>query len=37
MILLAAARSGALPLYTFDQKLARMEGVVLVESAEDSA
>lgn len=32
MILLAAARSGAL-LYTFDQKLARMEGVVLVESA----
>ena len=37
MILLAAARSEALPLYTFDQKLARMEGVVLVESAVGSA
>ena len=31
MILLAAARAGALPLYTFDHKLARMEGTALVE------
>ena len=37
MILLTATRSEALPLYTFDQKLARMEEVVLVESAEGSA
>lgn len=37
MILLAAARSGALPLYTFDRKLSRMEGVFLVENAGGSA
>ncbi len=37
MILLTATRSEALPLYRFDQKLARMEEVVLVESAEGSA
>lgn len=33
IILLAATRSGALPLYTFDRKLPRME-VFLMESAE---
>ena len=36
MILLAAARSGALPLYTFDRKLARMEGTILVEDVAGS-
>ncbi len=30
MILSAAGRAGATPLYTFDRRLARMEGVVLV-------
>ncbi len=33
MILAAAERAGATPLYTFDQALARMDGAVLVESA----
>ena len=32
MILLAAGRSGAAPLYTFDRRLAREEGTVLVGS-----
>ena len=32
MILEAAERSGALPLYTFDQKAARLEGVELLRS-----
>ena len=32
MILLAAGRSGAAPLYTFDHRLAREEGTVLVGS-----
>ena len=31
MILSAVARGGALPLHTFDRKLARMDGAVLVE------
>ena len=31
MILAAAERVGAAPLYTFDRRLARMQGVVLVE------
>ena len=31
MILSAAARAGATPLYTFDRRLARMEGAALVE------
>ena len=31
MILAAAERSGAHPLYTFDQKAARLEGVVLLQ------
>ena len=30
MILSAAKREGAMPLYTFDRKLARMDGAVLV-------
>ena len=30
MILVAAERSGALPLHTFDQKAARLEGVTLI-------
>ena len=30
MILAAAEREGALPLYTFDRRLGRMQGVVLV-------
>ena len=30
MVLSAAERSGATPLYTFDRRLARMDGVVLV-------
>ncbi len=30
MVLSAAKRAGATPLYTFDRRLARMEGVVLV-------
>lgn len=30
MILSAAERAGAMPLYTFDRRLARMEGAVLV-------
>ena len=32
MILAAAERSGALPLYTFDQKAARLEGVALLQT-----
>ncbi len=32
MVLSAAKREGAAPLYTFDRRLARMEGVVLVGS-----
>ena len=32
MILAAAGRSGARPLYTFDRSLARLEGVDLVEA-----
>ena len=32
MVLSAAKRAGAMPLYTFDRRLARMEGVVLVGS-----
>ena len=32
MILAAASRAGATPLYTFDQRLARAEGAELVES-----
>lgn len=32
MILTAAVRAGAGPLHTFDRKLARMKGAVLVES-----
>ena len=32
MILKAAERSGATPLYTFDRRFARMQGAVLVES-----
>ena len=32
MILAAAKRAGAQPLYTFDQKLARMEGATLLNS-----
>ncbi len=31
MILSAAERTGATPLHTFDRRLARMEGAVLVE------
>ena len=34
MVLSAAERAGATPLYTFDRRLARMEGVVLVGSLE---
>ena len=36
MILAAVERSGALPLHTFDRKLARMEGAVLMEHAAGS-
>ena len=32
LILSAASRSGAVPLHTFDRKLARMEGAILVEN-----
>ncbi len=34
MVLSAAKRAGATPLYTFDRRLARMEGVALVGSLE---
>jgi predicted nucleic-acid-binding protein len=37
MILSAAERSGAVPLHTFDWRLARMEGAILVENAAGSA
>ena len=33
MVLAAAERAGAVPLYTFDRRLARMDGAVLVKSA----
>ena len=33
MVLAAAERAGAAPLYTFDRRLARMDGAVLVKSA----
>ena len=33
MILSSAERSGAVPLHTFDRRLARMEGAVLVETS----
>lgn len=33
MILAAADRAGAVPLYTFDRSLARVEGAALMESA----
>ena len=32
MILAAAVREGASPLYTFDRRLARMQGAILVEN-----
>ena len=32
MVLAAAERAGAVPLYTFDRRLARMDGAALVES-----
>ena len=32
MILTAAERAGATPLYTFDRRLARMQGTILVEN-----
>ena len=32
MILTAAERAGATPLYTFDRRLARMQGAILVEN-----
>jgi len=32
MIVTAAERAGALPLYTFDQKAARLEGAALLEN-----
>ena len=37
MVISAAKRVGATPLYTFDRKLARMEGAVLVQSSPTSA
>ena len=37
MILSAAEKSGAVPLHTFDRRLARMEGAILVENATGSA
>ena len=37
MILSAAEREGAAPLYTFDRQLARMDGAVLVENPEGGA
>ena len=33
MVLAAAERAGAVPLYTFDRRLARIDGAVLVKSA----
>ena len=33
MVLSSAERSGAVPLHTFDRRLARMEGAVLVETS----
>ena len=33
MVLAAAERAGAVPLYTFDRRLARMDGAFLVKSA----
>ena len=32
MILAAAGRAGAIPLYTFDRRLARLDGALLVET-----
>lgn len=32
MIVAAAERAGALPVYTFDQKAARLEGATLLEN-----
>ena len=32
MILTAAERAGAMPLYTFDRRLSRMQGAILVEN-----
>ena len=37
MVLSAAERAGALPLYTFDRRLARMQGVALVGGGDVSA
>ncbi|MCY3852685.1 MAG: type II toxin-antitoxin system VapC family toxin [Gammaproteobacteria bacterium] len=37
MIAAAAKRRGAYPLYTFDQKLARLEGVLLLETPTDNS
>ena len=37
MVLAAAERAGAAPLYTFDRRLARMEGAALVERAADGS
>ena len=37
MVLAAAERAGAVPLYTFDRRLARMEGAALVERAADGS